>query len=60
MRDDPRVSGAWREGDPPAGRRFADVGSVVCEFGGAIPDCYEEVRPAADTPDLLALWQKVR
>ncbi len=32
------VTGAWREGDPPAERRFADVGAIVCEFGGAIPD----------------------
>lgn len=29
-------------------------------FGGAIPDTYEELRPAADAPDLLCLWQKVR
>jgi homoserine O-acetyltransferase len=32
------VSGAWREGDAPAQRRFAEVGSIVCEFGGALPD----------------------
>ncbi len=32
------VTGAWREGDPPAWRRFANVGSIVCELGGAIPD----------------------
>jgi homoserine O-acetyltransferase len=39
------VTGAWREGDPPAERRFAEVGSIVCEFGGAIPD----VRVAYET-----------
>ena len=39
------VTGAWREGDPPAKRRFADVGAIVCEFGGAIPD----VRVAYET-----------
>ena len=32
------VTGAWQAGDPPAGRRFADVGSLVLEFGGALPD----------------------
>ncbi len=40
-----RVTGAWREGDPVGDRRFADVGSIVCEFGGAIPD----VRMAYET-----------
>ncbi len=29
-------------------------------FGGAIPETYEEVRPEADVPDRLDLWQKVR
>ena len=29
-------------------------------FGGAVPDTWEEVRPQADVPDLLSLWQKVR
>lgn len=42
---DALVSGAWREGDPPAERRFAEVGSIVCEFGGAVPD----VRVAYET-----------
>ncbi len=32
------VTGAWREGDPPAWRRFADIGAIVCEFGGGLPD----------------------
>ncbi len=32
------VTGAWQAGDPPAGRRFADIGSLVLEFGGALPD----------------------
>jgi homoserine O-acetyltransferase len=53
------VSGAWREGDPPAWRRFADVGSLVCEFAGAIPDvriAYEtwgELSPARDNAVLV-------
>jgi homoserine O-acetyltransferase len=42
---DALVTGAWREGDPPAERRFAEVGAIVCEFGGAIPD----VRVAYET-----------
>lgn len=29
-------------------------------FGGAIPESYEEVKPQADAPDRLCLWQKVR
>ena len=32
------VSGAWREGDPVGHRRFASVGDVALERGGAIPD----------------------
>jgi len=33
----PPVTGAWREGDPPGRRRFADVGGVRLEAGGALP-----------------------
>lgn len=53
------VSGAWREGDPPARRRFADVGAIVCEFGGALPDvrvAYEtwgELSPRRDNAILV-------
>lgn len=35
---DPRGDGAWREGDPVGNRRFADVGDVELERGGALPD----------------------
>lgn len=54
-----QVSGAWQEGDPAAKRRFADVGSLVCEFGGALPDvriAYEtwgELSPERDNAILV-------
>ena len=41
----PPATAAWREGDPPADRRFADVGALVLEGGGALPSvrvAYEE------------------
>jgi homoserine O-acetyltransferase len=41
----PPASGGWREGDPPAWRRFADVGAVELEFGGRVP----QVRVAYET-----------
>ena len=31
------VTGAWREGDPPGDRRFADVGDLHLETGGVLP-----------------------
>ena len=31
------ASGAWREGDPVGGRRFADIGALELEAGGHIP-----------------------
>lgn len=34
----PPASGAWREGDPVAGRRFASVGPVDLELGGRLDD----------------------
>jgi hypothetical protein len=47
-----------------AGRgREGRVGAYVTMyngFGGAVLDTWEEVRPQADVPDLLSLWQKVR
>ena len=33
----PPASGAWRESDPPAQRRFLDVGDVVLESGATLP-----------------------
>ncbi|MGZ4625579.1 MAG: homoserine O-acetyltransferase MetX [Kineosporiaceae bacterium] len=33
----PPVTGAWRAGDPPGRRRFADVGAVRLEAGDALP-----------------------
>lgn len=39
------ASAAWRDGDPVAFRRFADVGSIDLEFGGALAD----VRVAYET-----------
>lgn len=33
----PPASAAWREGDHPGDRQFADVGPVVLEWGGALP-----------------------
>jgi homoserine O-acetyltransferase len=53
------VTGAWRDGDPVGWRRFADVGSVVLEFGGALPDvqvAYEtwgELSPRRDNAVLV-------
>lgn len=31
------ATGAWREGDPVGGRRFADIGTLELEAGGHIP-----------------------
>lgn len=44
------ASGAWREGDPVADRRFADVGTFDLEAGGRLPD----VRVAYETYGELA------
>ncbi|MCU1438669.1 MAG: homoserine acetyltransferase [Naasia sp.] len=46
----PPATGAWREGDPPAGRRFAAVGEVPLERGGSIAG----VRIAYETFGTLA------
>ncbi|VXC46614.1 homoserine O-acetyltransferase [Aeromicrobium sp. 9AM] len=32
------VTGAWREGDPPGARKFADVGDLVLDSGTTLPD----------------------
>ena len=39
------VTGAWREGDDPGERRFADIGPVELELGGRLPN----VRMAYET-----------
>lgn len=31
------VTGAWREGDHPGGRRFVDIGALPLEVGGSLP-----------------------
>ncbi|MRJ75758.1 homoserine O-acetyltransferase [Aeromicrobium sp. SMF47] len=32
------VTGAWREGDPPGARLFADIGDVALDSGTTLPD----------------------
>lgn len=34
----PPATGAWRQGDPVGDRRFADLGALTLERGGALPD----------------------
>ncbi|MFB9377530.1 homoserine O-acetyltransferase [Kineococcus gynurae] len=46
----PPATGAWREGDPVAQRRFADVGDLPLQLGGALPG----VRLAYETWGTLA------
>jgi homoserine O-acetyltransferase len=41
----PPATGAWREGDPPGRRRFADIGGLELESGQQLPD----VRVAYET-----------
>lgn len=48
--DLPPVTGAWREGDDPGDRRFADVGDLVLESGLVLP----RVRLAYETWGTLA------
>jgi homoserine O-acetyltransferase len=43
--DPPPASGAWREGDAPGDRRFADVGGIDLELGGRL----DSVRVAYET-----------
>ena len=33
----PPATGAWRAGDPPGARRFADLGSLELQLGGRLP-----------------------
>jgi homoserine O-acetyltransferase len=55
----PPVTGAWREGDHPGRRRFADVGPLRLEAGGALPSvrvAYEtwgRLSPAGDNAVLV-------
>jgi homoserine O-acetyltransferase len=55
----PPVTGAWRAGDHPGRRRFADIGSLPLEAGGRLDDvrvAYEtwgELSPAADNAVLV-------
>ncbi|MBU6148396.1 MAG: homoserine O-acetyltransferase [Actinomycetales bacterium] len=44
------ATGAWRDGDPPGSRRFADLGPVDLELGGRLPN----VRVAYETHGILA------
>jgi homoserine O-acetyltransferase/O-succinyltransferase len=46
----PPVTGAWRDGDHPGRRRFADIGGIRLEAGGALP----AVRVAFETWGRLA------
>ncbi|WP_456696576.1 homoserine O-acetyltransferase MetX [Aeromicrobium sp. P5_D10] len=32
------VTGAWREGDPPGARKFADIGDILLDSGITLPD----------------------
>jgi homoserine O-acetyltransferase len=55
----PPASGAWREGDDPGRRRFADVGPVRLEAGGALPavrvayEAWGRLSPARDNAVLV-------
>ncbi|GEL20314.1 homoserine O-acetyltransferase MetX [Pseudonocardia asaccharolytica] len=55
-----RVSGAWREGDPPGDRRFLDVpGPLALELGGTLPgyrlayETWGRLSPARDNAVLV-------
>lgn len=53
------VTGAWREGDPPGDRRFADVGDLHLETGGVLPgvriayETWGRLSPAGDNAVLV-------
>jgi homoserine O-acetyltransferase len=55
----PPVTGAWREGDHPGRRRFADVGAIRLESGGALPgvrvayETWGRLSPARDNAVLV-------
>ncbi|WP_210479126.1 homoserine O-acetyltransferase [Naasia sp. SYSU D00948] len=55
----PPSTGAWREGDPPAWRRFQPIGTVPLESGASIPgvriayETFGELSPARDNAVLV-------
>jgi homoserine O-acetyltransferase len=55
----PPVTGAWREGDPPGRRRFADLGPIRLEAGGSLPalrmayETWGRLSPARDNAVLV-------
>lgn len=55
----PPATGAWRDGDPVAGRKFVDIGQLGLEFGGSLPavrmayETFGKLSPAADNAILL-------
>src|SRR5690606_12474531 len=56
----PPVTGAWREGDPAAFRRFASIGAMTLERGGVLPsvriayETFGELNDARDNAILVA------
>lgn len=55
----PPASGAWKETDPPAGRRFAGIGAFSFESGESLPyvriayETWGELSPAGDNAVLV-------
>lgn len=55
----PPASGAWREGDPPADRKFLSIGALPLERGGTLPSAriaYEtwgQLSPGRDNAILI-------
>jgi homoserine O-acetyltransferase len=55
----PPATGAWRDGDPPANRRFANLGPLDLEFGGHLPhvrlayETWGELSPTGDNAVLI-------
>jgi homoserine O-acetyltransferase len=55
----PPATGAWRDGDPVANRRFADLGPLDLEFGARLPhvrlayETWGELSPARDNAVLI-------
>lgn len=55
----PPASGAWREGDPPANRKFLSIGALPLERGGTLPSAriaYEtwgQLSPGRDNAILI-------
>ena len=59
LRARPPASGAWRDGDPAGGRRFAPLGAFRTENGQGLPfarlayETWGELNPAADNAVLV-------